>query len=312
MHPMQFIYIFSLALLLDLSLGEPPNHFHPVAWLGKLINLQLKFRPHKGSNKQFVFGATLVLLTAGMITAAILLLLNSVEQYNQILYIVIAAIVLKLTLSLRGLIKAADSVKKLFLQNAVEKSRLSLQSLVSRDTSKLDNTGIISATVESVAENSCDSFLAPLFYFLLFGVPGAVAYRIINTFDAMIGYRGEWEYTGKFAARLDDIANFIPARISALLLVASAWICKRNTRQSWTIMLRDYNKTSSPNAGWTMSAMAGALNVSLEKAGEYSLGNDRKAISALTIGHSQEMTWALAAVWSAILLLVQGVILIAG
>ncbi len=312
MHQMQFIYIFSLALLLDISLAEPPNRFHPVAWLGKLINLQLKFRPQRGCKKQFAFGIALVLLTAGIITAAIFLLLNFLEQFNQILFIIAAAIVLKLTLSLRGLIKAADSVKKLILQNALEKSRLSLQALVSRDTSKLEDTGVISATVESVAENTCDSFLAPLFYFLLFGVPGAVAYRIINTFDAMIGYRGEWEYTGKFAARLDDIANFIPARISALLLVASAWICKRNARQSWNIMLRDHNKTSSPNAGWTMCAMAGALNIGLEKAGEYRLGNDHKGISALAIDHSQEMTWALAATWSAILLLVQGVILVAG
>jgi adenosylcobinamide-phosphate synthase len=312
MHQMQFIYIFSLALLLDLALGEPPNRFHPVAWLGKLINLQLKFRPQKGSKKQLGFGATMVLLTAGITTAAVLLLLNAIEQFNQILFIVIAAIVLKLTLSLRGLIKAADSVKKLLQQNAVEKSRLSLQALVSRDTSQLENTGIISATIESVAENSCDSFLAPLFYFLLFGVPGAVAYRITNTFDAMIGYRGEWEYTGKFAARLDDIANFIPARISAMLLVASAWICKRNARQSWNIMLRDHNKTSSPNAGWTMCAMAGALNIGLEKTGEYKLGNNQSDASVLAIDHSQEMTWVLAAMWSAILLLVQGVILVAG
>jgi len=103
-------------------------------------------------------------------------------------------------------------------------------------------------------------------------VPGAVAYRVINTFDSRIGYRGQYEYTGKFAARLDDILNYVPARLAGLLMVTSAIISRRNGRKAWRTMLSDHGKTASPNAGWTMSAAAGALDVRLEKPGHYRLG----------------------------------------
>ncbi|MBA7702068.1 Cobalamin biosynthesis protein CbiB [subsurface metagenome] len=145
--------------------------------------------------------------------------------------------------------------------------------MVSRDTQGLPKPLLVSATVESVAENACDSFVAPLFYFLLLGVPGAIAYRVVNTLDAIIGYHQKYEYLGKFASRLDDVVNFIPARLTALLLVLAAFLSKRDARASWQVMLSDHSKTESPNAGWTMAAVAGALNMRLEKAGHYQLGN---------------------------------------
>ena len=126
---------------------------------------------------------------------------------------------------------------------------------------------LVSATVESVAENTSDSFVAPLFYFLLLGIPGAIAYRVVNTLDAMVGYHGEYEYLGKFASKLDDVLNFIPARLTALLLVVAAFLSKRSASASWRVALSDHSKTESPNAGWPMAAVAGALNVQLETVG---------------------------------------------
>ncbi|MFC1864895.1 CobD/CbiB family cobalamin biosynthesis protein, partial [Chloroflexota bacterium] len=114
--------------------------------------------------------------------------------------------------------------------------------------------------------------VAPLFYFLLFGVPGAIAYRVVNTLDAMVGYHGEYEYLGKFASRLDDVLNFIPARLTALLLVLASFLSGRGARASWQVTLREHSKTESPNAGWVMAAVAGALSVQLERVGHYRLG----------------------------------------
>ncbi|MET0486093.1 MAG: CobD/CbiB family cobalamin biosynthesis protein, partial [Candidatus Rokuibacteriota bacterium] len=124
--------------------------------------------------------------------------------------------------------------------------------------------------IESLAENLTDSFVAPLLFYLVFGLPGAFAYRALNTADSMLGYReGALEYFGKLAARLDDVANLIPARLSALALVVAAG---RRAPDACAVMLGDHRRTSSPNAGWTMAAMSGALGVTLAKPGAYSLG----------------------------------------
>jgi adenosylcobinamide-phosphate synthase len=188
---------------------------------------------------------------------------------------------------------------------------VSLKSLVSRDTDELNRSQLISAAVESAAENICDSFVAPLFYFLLFGVPGAIAYRVINTFDAMVGYHGHWEYLGKFAARLDDVANFIPARITALIIVLASPICRKNMSQAWDIMIRDHKKTESPNAGWTMGAIAGALGVQLEKAGHYKLGDNHSLLSLDTIDASRQVILVAAVIWCSIFILAEVIYLVA-
>ena len=132
-----------------------------------------------------------------------------------------------------------------------------------------------SSAIESVAEGLCDSVVAPLFYFLIFGLPGAFAYRAINTLDSMIGYRGKYEYLGKFAARLDDVLNYIPARLAFLFIVIAASL-KKMGREAWQVARRDHTQTSSPNAGWPMAAMAGALHVRLEKPGHYVLGDGKE------------------------------------
>jgi len=133
------------------------------------------------------------------------------------------------------------------------------------------------AAIESLAENASDSFIAPLFYYRLFGLPGAFAYRAVNTLDAMIGYHGRYEFLGKVAARVDDALNVVPARVTALLLVIAARFTRDNARRAWQTMRRDHTRTESPNAGYPMSAMAGALDVRLEKVGHYRLNENGRA-----------------------------------
>jgi adenosylcobinamide-phosphate synthase len=218
-------------------------------------------------------------LTIALFALPAYFLLSYLMGLNMVAYVLVAAFLLKSTFSLKELHRVAFRVEGFLERGNLSKARVEMKGLVSRDTSKLDEPHLVSATVESVAENTSDSFIAPLLYFLLFGVPGAIAYRVVNTLDAMAGYHGEYEYLGKFAARLDDGLNFIPARLSGLLMVAAAYLCRRDGKDAWRVMLRDHGKTESLNAGWPMSAAAGALKTRLEKVGHYSLGNANNPLS---------------------------------
>src|SRR5262249_46813113 len=155
--------------------------------------------------------------------------------------------------------QAALRVVKPLDADNLDEARVALRSLCSRDPSELSREELLAATIESLAENASDSFVAPLFYFALFGIPGAIAYRAINTLDAMIGYRGKSEALGKFAARLDDVANFIPARLTALLFLALGWLLGSDAARGWRILRRDGANTPSPNGGRPMATMAGLL-----------------------------------------------------
>jgi adenosylcobinamide-phosphate synthase len=302
---MDNLIILFIALAIDLIFGEPDNIWHPVAWLGKLISLETKWMQRRNKKIQIFLGTIIVLLTTAVITAAIYFIILYLRTFNLWIYVIFTGLLFKSTFSFQGLRRAIVEVKNLLSGNEIIRARQSLKALVSRNTDDLDNKQIISATVESAAESICDSFSAPIFYFLFFGVPGAVAYRIINTFDSMIGYYGEWEYTGKFAARLDDVVNFIPARITALIIVLSALFTRKNMQGAWKIMLRDHFNTKSPNAGWTMSAMAGALGVQLEKTGHYKLGDNLYPLSLETITDSQHLLITVVSIWSFFVILAE-------
>ena len=153
----------------------------------------------------------------------------------------------------------------------------------------LDAEAVAAGAIESVAENASDSIVAPLFYFVLLGVPGAVAYRVINTLDAMIGYRGEYEALGKFAARLDDAVNWIPARLTAGLLLAAGLVLRLDVRGGSRILRRDGARTPSPNGGRPMAAMAGLLGVALAKPGVYVLGDAGASVTPATIGQARRV-----------------------
>lgn len=310
---MEIILILLLAIALDLTLGEPPTALHPVVWMGKTISLFMKTGISRSRLVQFLYGAVMAILIIGVFTAAAYFALSYLRILSPLIYVVIGSFILKTTFSLKGLWRAAFAIRRLIKEKKLAEARYELRALVSRDTRNLDEGQIVSATVESVAENVCDSFVAPLFYFLFFGVPGAIAYRVVNTLDAMIGYHGEFEYLGKFAARLDDVANIIPSRISALLIVAATWISRKNVRGAWRIMLRDGRKTESPNAGWTMSAIAGALGIQLEKVGHYRLGDNQRPPSIEAIGSSLTIVMTAAAIWCVVVILTRvGYLLVTG
>jgi adenosylcobinamide-phosphate synthase len=238
----------------------------------------------------------MTLFTVTLFVVPVWLLLDYLRGANGIVYIVVGAVLLKTTFSIKGLRRAALKIKNLLEADDLEVSRRELRALVSRDTAGLPRPLLASAAVESVAEGAGDSIVAPLFWFLLLGVPGAVGYRAVNTLDAMIGYRGRYEHLGKFAARLDDVLNFIPARLAALLLVLAAAL-KKASGPAWRTARREHTLTASPNAGWPMAAMAGALGVRLEKPGYYVLGDGGAPPGTEIIGRAVGLLSTAAAAW---------------
>jgi adenosylcobinamide-phosphate synthase len=303
---MEIMLILALAVAIDLALGDPPDAFHPVAWMGKVIAFLEKGGLKLNRVSQFIYGIALTLFTMALFVVLVYFLVNYLDNFNRVAYIIVAAILLKFTFSIRGLRHAAIKVRRLLQEGKLEKTRFELRALVSRDTKDLNEPLLISAAVESVAEGTCDSLVAPFFYFLLLGVPGAVGYRVVNTLDSMIGYHGKYEYLGKFAARLDDVLNFIPARLAALLLVLAAAL-KKGGRNAWKTALKEHVKTESPNAGWPMAAMAGALNLRLEKVGHYVLGEGRPAPAPESIDKAVKLFLLAAAAWILVCFIAGGI-----
>lgn len=266
-----------LAVVIDLAFGDPPNRFHPVSWIGGLYA--------RGRARWLGEGTpAFLLVTGGALTVGVAALAAAgaagaawVTRDAGVAGVIVEALALKATLSLRGLVGAAREVGRALARGDLRAAREAVGvHLVSRPTAALDAPHVASAAIESVAENLTDAFVAPALAFLVLGLPGAFAYRAINTADAMIGYRqGALEHFGKVAARLDDALNFVPARVAALALVLAAGVAGQNARGALAAMWRHRHRTASPNAGWTMAAMAGGLDISLEKSGDYLLGAGR-------------------------------------
>jgi len=304
---MEFLLILLLALVLDLALGDPPDVIHPVAWMGKITSFLEKRCRSQSHAVQFLYGMAIVLFIMALFTLPAYFTLLYLRGFSPVAYVIVGAVLFKFTFSLSGLRQAALKVKELIQEDKLEAARFELRSLVSRDTRVLSKPLLVSAVVESVAENSSDSFVAPLFYFLLFGVPGAIAYRVVNTLDAVLGYHGKYEYLGKFVSRLDDVLNFIPARLAALLLVLAALLSGRDGRASWRVALREHVKTESPNAGWPMAAVAGALKVRLEKSGHYKLGETNELPTPEAIGGSLQLVQIAMLVWALVCFIAGGI-----
>ena len=296
-----------LAIGIDLALGEPKPAIHPVVWMGKTTSFLERFGRQLSPVFQFLYGVGMVVFITGLFVVPVYFILVYLKSFSFAGQVIVGALLLKPAFSLRELRRVALRVKGFLLADKLDEARFELRSLVSRDTQGLSRPLLVSATVESVAESTNDSFIAPLFYFLLLGVPGAIGYRVVNTLDAMIGYHGRYEYLGKFAGKLDDILNYIPARLTALLLVLAAFLSRRNGRLSWQVAVTEHGQTESPNAGWPMAAVAGALNVQLEKVGYYRLGRAKAGLAPESIDASLALVQIAGLLWGIICFAVGGV-----
>ena len=271
------VFIFVLAFLLDLVLGEYPDRIHPTIGIGKMISYLKRKARSVNPRVEKANGAFLALIIILIVSLPVFLLLFWLKQlpYGEILYIVVGAILFKATFAIKGMGQYTKPIYVALKRNDLTGARKWLPFIVRRDPSTLNERQIISAAVESIAESTTDGITAPFFFFALFGVPGAFAYRVVNTLDSMVGYKNvENKNIGWFSANLDTITNYMPVRITAYLMVVASLILRENCRESWRILQRDKHKTASPNAGYTISAMAGALNIQLEKQGHYTLGDD--------------------------------------
>lgn len=287
-------WALAAAVVLDLLLGDPPNRLHPVAAMGWLIGRLRKRSPVRGKLRPFLAGCGIVLVGVALCVAVGALVLVLRDHAHWIGFIT-EIVVLKMTFSVRGLAGAASAVRQALVNSDLPEARRLLSwHLVSRDTSSLDEPRVAAAVIESVAENASDGVIAPWAFYLVGGLPAALAYRFANTADAMLGYRdAEREWLGKVPARFDDVLNWLPARLTAALVVLAApWIggsVFRGLRVWW----RDAGTTASPNAGRPMAAAAGVLGVELEKAGHYRLGAGGALPAAADIGRAVRLLYAI-------------------
>ena len=278
---------FSLAM--DVIFGELPAKIHPVVIIGSLTNF---FKSIFIGMKNRFSGFLLTLFTAVTVTV-ILFIVYSVAKINVIVLFLVFVILLSSTYSVKMLLKTALDVKR-DLDESIEKARKSVSYLVSRNTEELTESFIVSAVIESLTENITDSYVAPIFYYAIFSVIILIKplnnqlfylllipmlYRMFNTLDAMLGYKTEELINiGFFPAKMDDILNYIPARISGIYVVISAYLLKLDYKNSFKIMKRDARNCPSPNSGFTMATTAGALNIQLIKKDTYILGDANKSI----------------------------------
>ena len=279
--------LFSLAM--DVIFGELPEKVHPVVIIGSLINF---FKSIFIGMKNRFSGFLLTLFTAVTVTV-ILFIVYSVAKINVIVLFLVFVILLSSTYSVKMLLKTALDVKR-DLDESIDKARKSVSYLVSRNTEELTESFIVSAVIESLTENITDSYVAPIFYYAIFSVIILIKplnnqlfylllipmlYRMFNTLDAMLGYKTEELINiGFFPAKMDDILNYIPARISGIYVVISAYLLKLDYKNSFKIMKRDARNCPSPNSGFTMATTAGALNIQLIKKDTYILGDANKSI----------------------------------
>lgn len=276
-----------LGVMLDFLFGDPHSRWHPVVWIGKLITASERFFralfPETPKGKRMA-GVCMWLTVASVSAAVPAVCLAFAWRAHPYVYLALAAFMCYQIMAAKSLKDESDKVYAVLRAGSLQLAREAASMIVGRDTDGLDEAGVTRAAVETVAENTSDGCIAPLFFLALGGPVGGFFYKAVNTMDSMVGYKNETYIDfGRFAARMDDVCNFIPARIAAVLMTAAAFLCagpRRETRmragsdvpppvcgmdgkRAWRVFLRDRKKSSSPNAAQTEAVCAGALGVSL-------------------------------------------------
>lgn len=259
--------IILLAFLLDYFIGDPQNPFHPIRIIGAGISLGIELYKKiniKQRLASFVFGMIVVIIIISLTYIVTKVIIELSSAISMTLGFAIQVILCYFVIAPKALKHESMKVYYKLESNDIEGARHSLSYIVGRDTKELSPANIVRATVETIAENLSDGVIAPLIFVFIGGVPLGMAYKAINTLDSMIGYRNEtYEYFGKFAARLDDIVNIIPSRISAIFMIIATIFTKSDTKSAIRIFFRDRYNHKSPNSAQTEAVCAGALGISL-------------------------------------------------
>ncbi len=286
------IIAVAIAVSLDFLIGDPKNRYHPTVWIGKLIGKSVPYYRTNNPLTEKMNGAILVFLVVTIVSIPIFLFSFGLKYLENLaiigipkillisLSIIASSVLLKTTIAIKGMEEHASKIMEALSKNNLDDARTKLSMIVKRNTKNLDRQHVISATLESISENIVDGITGPLFYFSIFGLVGAFCYRTINTIDSMIGYKTEiFRNLGWFGANSDKVLNYLPSRITSLVMILSCIILKGNWRGSIQIMKRDSFKTSSPNAGYPMATMAGALGIRFEKLEHYVIGDGNSEIT---------------------------------
>ena len=265
------LYILPVAFILDLALGDPQYSHHPIRYMGKAVEtLEPSFRKWASewrlplsarlSISGILFAISLILCAYGFA----LMLMTIARMINPVMGTVVEILLIYSCISARSLEDAAAEVYEVFKQKKLQETKKKLALIVGRDVERLSEDGITRATVETVAENLVDGVISPLFFAAVGGAPLAIAYKMINTLDSMVGYKNEtYKDFGKAAARIDDIVNFIPARLSVPVISLAAQILSGRGADALKTAIREGRHHSSPNAGYPEAAFAGTLELRL-------------------------------------------------
>src|SRR5215813_897301 len=301
------------AFLLDLAVGDPRWLPHPVVLMGKFISRGERFLWSGAAGRDFFAGMALSLVLLTILVGATWMVLYSVALLPPMIGFLLTAGLASTTLATRGLLDAIRQIETPLRSDNLVKARENLAHIVGRETATLNEDKILRASLESLAENTNDGIVAPLFYLFLGGVPMAMVYKAVNTLDSMIGYRSErYLYFGKFAARLDDVVNFIPARLTAFIVTLSAVCLRLHGLDALRVTRRDAQLQPSPNSGYPEAAFAGALGIRLGGLNFYRgqpsekayLGEARRALSLELFPEVRRLFYATSSAMLAVSLLI--------
>lgn len=252
-------------LILDFILGDPHYAFHPICLMGNAISFfEKKYRKLCSTTVkgERICGALLLITILALATGIPAVILYLAYKLHPIFYYFIGTLFCYQLMATKSLKDESMKVYRALEKGDLEKGRYAVSMIVGRDTNKLDEAGIIRATVETIAENTSDGCIAPLFYMFIGGPILGFAYKSINTLDSMVGYKDKkYLNIGRYSAKLDDVVNFIPSRLAAFFMIGASYLLKMRTKQAWKIFKRDRKKSPSPNAAQTESVVAGALGV---------------------------------------------------
>ena len=276
------VLIVVIALLIDRFIGEVPNSIHPLRWMGNLLGAIDRRIKNRGTRMTSVLGFLSYLLVFILFSGIGLFLTTLCRYYvsdlvspevGEALWIVVTAFIFKISFAIFSFRKHCDPIRKDLDDGRVEDAAAKVQMIVSRNTKGMDAEHIASSCCETVSENLVDSVYSPVLYFGLFGIPGAVMFRCANLMDAMWGYLNEkYGRLGFFPAKFDDVLGFITSRVSPYFVALAGMIMHMDWRAAVPAAKAEHTKTPSPNSGWSMTAVAAVLGISMEKKGVYVMG----------------------------------------